>query len=115
VILDDTGEAPYDDFSGGEQTRIGLGLQIALAVYLALSGRGSRLLCLDEPSYLDAAGMSALLVVLEELVARDVFSGVLLVSHVPELRDSLDQTIVVVKDGGRSRVEGAPVLEEVAA
>lgn len=107
VILDDTGEAPYDDFSGGEQTRIGLALQIALAVYLALSGRGSRLLCLDEPSYLDAAGMAALLTVLEDLIGRGVFSGVLLVSHVAELRDSLDQTIVVVKDGGRSRIEGA--------
>jgi len=106
VILDETGEAPYDDFSGGEQTRIGLALQIALAVYLALSGRGSRLLCLDEPSYLDSAGMTALLRVLEGLVARDVFSGVLLVSHVAELRDSLDNVIVVVKDGGRSRIDG---------
>lgn len=114
VILDDTGEAPYDDFSGGEQTRIGLALRIALARLLAhRRGAESRLLALDEPSYLDGAGMNALLDVLRTLL--DDFDTILVVSHVPELRDSLDQTITVVKDSSRSRIDGAPVLEQVAA
>lgn len=112
VILDDTGEAPYDDFSGGEQTRIGLALRIALARLLAhRRGAESRLLALDEPSYLDGAGMAALLDVLRTLL--DDFDTILVVSHVPELRDSLDQTITVIKDAGRSRIEGATVREPV--
>lgn len=114
VILDETGEAPYDDFSGGEQTRIGLALRIALARLLAhRRGAESRLLALDEPSYLDGAGMAVLIDVLATLL--DDFDTILVVSHVPELRDSLDQTITVVKDGGRSRIDGAPVREAVPA
>ena len=107
VVIDPDGnEAEFaEGTSGGEQTRIGLALRIALARLLA-SRRGaeSRLLALDEPSYLDAAGMTALLAVLRGLQGE--FDTILLVSHVPELRDSLDDAIVVVKDGGRSRIAG---------
>ena len=106
TIIDAAGnEADYaDGCSGGEQTRIGLALRIALARLLAhRRGAESRLLALDEPSFLDAAGMEALLGVLAGL--EDEFAVILLVSHVAELRDSLDQTIMVVREDGRSRVE----------
>lgn len=117
VVIDQDGnEADYaDGCSGGEQTRVGLALRIALARLLAhRRGAKSRLLALDEPSYLDQAGMAALLDVLRGLESD--FDLVLLVSHVPELRDALDNVIVVVKENGCSRVEGAPVpVEAVAA
>lgn len=120
VVIDPDGnEADFaEGTSGGEQTRIGLALRIALARLLAnRRGAESRLLALDEPSYLDAAGMTALLRVLRGL--QDEFSQILLVSHVPELRDSLDEAIVVVKDGGRSRISTGSTItewvEEVAA
>jgi DNA repair exonuclease SbcCD ATPase subunit len=110
VVIDPDGnEADFaDGCSGGEQTRIGLALRIALARLLA-SRRGaeSRLLALDEPSYLDAAGMAALLDVLRGLDGE--FDLILLVSHVAELRDSLDDVIVVVKENGVSSVAGASV------
>jgi DNA repair exonuclease SbcCD ATPase subunit len=106
IVIDQTGEAAYDDFSGGEQTRIGLALQIALAEFIASRpGAESSFLALDEPSYLDASGMEALLNVLRDLLARRVFELVALVSHVPELRDSLDEMILIVKDGDQSRIE----------
>jgi len=110
VVIDATGEAPYDDFSGGEQTRIGLALQIALAEFIATRpGADSSFLALDEPTFLDRSGMEALLAVLRDLIARQVFDTVMLVSHVPELRDSLDETILIVKDGATSRVDvGTP-------
>ena len=115
VVIDHTGEAAYDDFSGGEQTRIGLALQIALAEFIATRpGAESSFLALDEPSFLDAAGMEALLNVLRDLLTRRVFETVMLVSHVPELRDSLDETILIVKDGFESHVD-AGVVEVVAA
>ena len=117
VVIDPDGnEADFaDGCSGGEQTRVGLALRIALARLLAhRRGAESRLLALDEPSYLDQAGMATLLDVLRGLEAD--FDVILLVSHVAELRDALDQTIVVVKENGRSSVDGAPVpVEAIAA
>jgi exonuclease SbcC len=112
VVIDQDGnEADYaDGCSGGEQTRIGLALRIALARLLARRrGAESRLLALDEPSYLDAAGMTALLDVLRGL--EHEFDVILLVSHVAELRDALDETITVIREAGRSRIDGvrAPV------
>lgn len=116
VVIDAAGnEADFaTGCSGGEQTRIGLALRIALARLLAhRRGAESRLLALDEPSYLDAAGMVALLEVLRGL--EDEFDVILLVSHVAELRDSLDDTIVVVREGDVSRIAGAPMPAEVVA
>jgi DNA repair exonuclease SbcCD ATPase subunit len=115
VVIDEDGnEADYaDGTSGGEQTRIGLALRIALARLLAARrGAESRLLALDEPSYLDAAGMTALLEVLRGLDSE--FDLILLVSHVAELRDALDETITVVKSGSVSSIAGA-LVEAVAA
>lgn len=116
VVIDQDGdEAGYEDgCSGGEQTRIGLALRIALARLLAhRRGAESRLLALDEPSYLDQAGMVALLDVLRSLETD--FDLILLVSHVPELRDALDEVITVVKENGRSTIAGSRVAETVAA
>jgi len=117
VVIDrDGNEAEFEDgTSGGEQTRIGFVLQVALAEYMALAGRGSRLLAVDEPPYLDRSGALALVRVLEEFIARGVFDLILAVSHDADMRDSFEDTILVVNEGGRSRIEGAVVLEEVAA
>jgi DNA repair exonuclease SbcCD ATPase subunit len=40
---------------------------------------------------------------------------ILLVSHVAELRDALDETITVIREGGRSRVDGVREPVEVLA
>jgi exonuclease SbcC len=104
VLLTDTGERDYSTFSGGERTRIDLSLRLALAKLLAdRRGAESRVLVIDEPDGLDAQGFAALVEILNGL--QDTFSKILVVSHHPDLRHAFDQSIEVVKDGGRSRVE----------
>jgi exonuclease SbcC len=104
VVLTEAGARPYETFSGGERTRINLALRISLARLLAhRRGAESRLLVIDEPEHLDAAGHAALAEVLRELESD--FSTVLLVSHVPDLRDAFEQALVVSRNGaGTSEV-----------
>jgi DNA repair protein SbcC/Rad50 len=116
VVIKDGCECEYETgLSEGEKTRVALALRIGLARLLRHRAGGSEMLALDEPSYLDAAGMAALLDVLREIEASGEFSLVFLVSHVAELRDSLEQTITVVQEHGVSRIAGAPVREAIAA
>lgn len=105
IVCTETGERPYETFSGGERTRLNLALRIALARLLAhRRGADSRLLVIDEPEYLDEAGTAALVDVLRSL--QGDFDKCYLISHVPALRDSFDEVLTVVKgDDGRSRIE----------
>lgn len=110
VIVTSTGTRVYETFSGGERTRLNLALRISLARLLAhRRGAESRVLCIDEPDGLDMSGMQALATVLQG-VGGD-FERVLLVSHHPELATAFDQTIVVVKDGERSRVDAGVLIQ----
>jgi exonuclease SbcC len=116
IVVGDAGERPYETFSGGERTRINLALRIALARLLAhRRGAESRALIIDEPEYLDEPGTAKLADVLRNLAQSGDFDKVMLVSHVPGLRDAFDQTLEVVKDGSRSRVVEIGAREEVAA
>jgi exonuclease SbcC len=116
IVIGDAGERPYETFSGGERTRINLALRIALARLLAhRRGAESRLLAIDEPEYLDEPGTAKLADVLRGLAQSGDFERVYLVSHVPGLRDAFDQTITVVKDGNRSRIDTGVEAEPVAA
>jgi len=113
-VLADAGERPYETFSGGERTRINLALRIALARLLAhRRGAESRLLAIDEPEFLDEQGTAALVDVLRDLQAD--FDRILLISHVPALRDSFDQVLTVSKDGSRSRIDTGMAAEAVPA
>jgi DNA repair protein SbcC/Rad50 len=97
VVAAPAGEAFYEDFSGGEKTKLNLALRIALARLLAnRRGADVRLLAIDEPEYLDDGSVERLAGVLHELGAD--FDRILLVSHVPALRDAFDQVIEVSRD-----------------
>lgn len=101
VIVTEAGERPYETFSGGERTRLNLALRIALARLLAnRRGAESRLLAIDEPEFLDAAGTEALAGVLRGL-ATD-FDRIYLISHVPDLRDAFDIAIEVTRPADHS-------------
>lgn len=109
VVHTGTGEALYEDFSGGERARLDLALRIALARLLA-ARRGSdvRLLAIDEPAFLDDEGFAALAGVLRDLEGE--FETILVVSHVEALRDAFDSAIVVAggaDTGQPSRLEEA--------
>jgi len=90
------GPRDYATFSGGERTRVGLALRIALARLLAHRRDADiRMLALDEPDGLDEAGTEALAGILRDLVERDEFTICVLASHDSNLRDRFDQAILV--------------------
>lgn len=114
VVADNASERMYETFSGGERTRLNLALRIALARLLAhRRGADVRLLALDEPEFLDEAGMDKLARVLHGLTGD--FETILVVSHVPALREAFDQTIEIAKADGRSEIAGQAAPMEVAA
>lgn len=100
------GARDYATFSGGERTRIGLALRIALARLLAHRRDADiRILALDEPDGLDEAGTEALAGILRDLVERDEFTTCVLASHDSNLRDRFDQAILVTAgDAGSAAV-----------
>ncbi|HXU00094.1 MAG TPA: SMC family ATPase, partial [Polyangia bacterium] len=110
VVWDNGDEQEYRHFSGGEKTRIALSIALALAEFLAGRDRASDLLVVDEPQFLDGAGMEALVEILRELNAR--VPKVMLVAHDPRLAEAFDQTIRVVREGGRSRLADGMVSGE---
>jgi exonuclease SbcC len=98
ACVTDDGTRDYATFSGGERTRINLALRIALARLLARRrGADSRLLAIDEPSYLDEQGVAALVGVLRDL---DDFDRIYVTSHQAGLRDAFEQTLIVTRDAG---------------
>lgn len=113
VVQTENGDTPYWKLSGGEEMRIAIALRVALS---ALMPGRSGIFVIDEPRWLDAAGVEALIESLRGLLGRYMRVYVVTQSGTA-LRDSFDQVLTVVKDGGRSRVEGAAVAEpvEVAA
>ncbi len=113
VLLTETGEAPYESFSGGERARIAFALRLALAQLLASrKGSSTGLLVIDELSGLDAEGVAALVAVLEDLATK--IRTVLVVSHDAELRDSFENTILLEQVDGKSRVVNDLPLEVVS-
>ncbi len=109
VVTDRGRERMYETFSGGERTRLNLALRLGLARLLAhRRGADVRCLFLDEPEFLDEQGMDALARVLHGLTGD--FDVILVVSHVPALKDAFDQVLEVELDpDGRSRIAAAPI------
>ena len=112
LVADQDGVRPYETFSGGEKTRLNIALRIALARLLThRQGAESRLLAIDEPEDLDQQGQEGLVEVIRS-VAGD-FDTVIVVSHVPDVRDAFDTVIEIVKSDGVSEIAGREA--EVAA
>jgi exonuclease SbcC len=113
VVYTLNGARDYATLSGGERSRVNVALRIALARLLASRrGAGSELLVLDEPESLDEEGQARLAEVLRGLEGE--FAKVILVSHVPGLRDVFESVIEVEKVDGVSRVVGSEVEAVVA-
>jgi len=105
VCVSEAGARSYETYSGGERTRADIALRLGLASLLShRRGTDVRCLMLDEPSFLDTAGMTALAQILRDLVQRGVFDQTFLVSHQPELSEAFDQTLVVTRNGAGSEV-----------
>lgn len=103
ILYTETGEAPYESFSGGERARIAFALRLALAQLLASrKGSATGLLVIDELEGLDADGIAALVDVLEDLQAS--VPRIIVVSHNAELRDSFANTIMLEQVDGHSQI-----------
>jgi exonuclease SbcC len=103
IVHEPNGSRRYETYSGGERTRLELALRIGLARLLAHRADVQiGLLALDEPAFLDAAGIYQLAIVLVGLL--DEFASIVLISHDEKLTDVFNQVVLVRRERGVSRI-----------
>jgi exonuclease SbcC len=103
-IIDDAGERPYENFSGGEQFRVNFAIRLALSRLLARRA-GARLqtLVIDEGfGSQDPQGRQRLVEAIHTV--QEQFKRLLIITHVDELRDAFDTRIEVVKGASGSQI-----------
>jgi DNA repair protein SbcC/Rad50 len=96
-IVDNAGERPYENYSGGEQFRINFAIRLALSQVLAKRA-GARLqtLVIDEGfGSQDPGGRQRLVEAINTI--QDDFRRILVITHVDELRDAFPTRIEVEK------------------
>lgn len=106
IVTDSSGTRPLERYSGGETTRIAFALAAGLSEFVARNSSvevGS--FVVDEPEYLDPAGVNDLVACLQAL--SQTIPCVVLVSHVDGIADALPQRIEVTK--GANGVSAAVV------
>ena len=97
MVSDINGERDISLYSGGETVRIYLAVRLALAKLLYLkSGQKLGLLIIDEIADLDDAGLLAFVELLKRIEPE--FEQILLVSHLPELKSSFENALVLSRD-----------------
>ena len=96
-ISDQNGIRPYELFSGGEAFRIDFALRIALSKLLARrSGTALQTLIIDEGfGSQDEDGLSHIMDALHKI--QDIFSKIIIVSHLPAMKDQFPTQFIVEK------------------
>lgn len=105
-IEDDSGDRPYENFSGGEQFRINFAIRLALSRLLAKRA-GARLqtLVIDEGfGSQDPDGRQRLVEAINTI--QGDFQRIFIITHIDELRDAFPARVEVTKtrDGSAIRV-----------
>ena len=97
-ISDDLGTRNYELFSGGEAFRINFALRIALSRMLARrAGARLRTLVIDEGfGTQDTQGLERLVEVIKAI--RNDFAKIIVITHLPELKNAFETHIEVTKD-----------------
>ena len=97
-ISDDLGTRNYELFSGGEAFRINFALRIALSRMLARrAGARLRTLVIDEGfGTQDTQGLERLVEVIKAI--REDFAKIIVITHLPELKNAFETHIEVTKD-----------------
>jgi exonuclease SbcC len=105
LIADAQGTRPYETYSGGEAFRVNFAIRLALARLLAQrSGTALQMLIVDEGfGTQDAAGCERLIAAVNA-IAPD-FACILMVTHVPHLREAFQTRIDVSKTNVGSQLE----------
>lgn len=105
-IVDNNGERPYENYSGGEQFRINFAIRLALSQILARrAGARLRTLVIDEGfGSQDPFGRQRLIEAINTI--QGDFACILVITHVDALRDAFPTRIEVFKtpDGSRLSV-----------
>jgi len=111
IITDEQGVArPYETYSGGESFRVNFALRVALAQILAeRSGVRVRTLVIDEGfGTQDEEGIERLVEAIQQI--REDFAKILVITHLPRLKEAFPVRIEVEKDpvaGSTFEVVGA--------
>ncbi|MFQ3680239.1 MAG: SMC family ATPase [Pseudanabaenaceae cyanobacterium] len=103
-IADERGTRPYETYSGGEAFRINFAVRLALARLLAQRKGGQlQTLIVDEGfGSQDAEGCDRLVAALNAIA--DEFACILVVTHLPRLRDAFPTVLEVRKTADGSQV-----------
>ena len=103
-IADNSGERPYENYSGGEKFRVNFAIRLALSQVLAKrAGARLRTLVIDEGfGSQDPEGRQRLVEAINEV--QSDFACILVITHIDELRDKFPARIEVEKTTGGSRL-----------
>lgn len=107
IIINDsqTGRLPYMSRSGGERVKSALAVILALAeIKSTKAGVQLGFLFIDEPPFLDAAGVTAYCDALEAIQSRYSDLKVMAITHDPTMKARFPQSIDVVKTAEGSKV-----------
>ena len=104
TIVDNAGERPYENYSGGEQFRVNFALRLALSQVLAKrSGARLQTLVIDEGfGSQDPAGRQRLVEAINTI--QDDFARILVITHIDELKDAFPNRIEVSKGSNGSQI-----------
>lgn len=104
-IADNSGERPYENYSGGEKFRVNFAIRLALSQVLARrAGARLRMLVIDEGfGSQDPEGRQRLVEAINEVQAE--FDCILVITHIDELRDKFPARIEVEKTASGSQLQ----------
>ena len=101
----DTGRLPYMSRSGGERVKAALSVILALAeIKSSKAGVQLGFLFIDEPPFLDAAGVQAYCDALEAIQQRYGSLKIMAITHDPAMKSRFPQSVDVVKTQEGSKV-----------
>ncbi|MCC6625769.1 MAG: SMC family ATPase [Chloroflexi bacterium] len=105
IIRDEVGERRYENYSGGEQFRVNFAIRVALSRLLTRrAGAQLQLLIVDEGfGTQDARGREGLIEAIRSV--ESVFSTVLVITHLADIRDEFPTQVEVTKG-----VDGSTIL-----
>jgi len=109
IVSDALGARDFVGYSGGEAARVALAIRLALAKVISRrAGKRIGLVMIDEVSDLDTAGADAFAQTIMGIAAD--YQQIMVVTHLPHLKDQFPNTLTIVKDRDGSHIEAEAVL-----
>jgi exonuclease SbcC len=104
IVSDQMGSRDFAGYSGGEAARVALAIRLALAKVISRrAGKRIGLVMIDEISDLDTAGADSFAQTING-ISKD-YSQIMVVTHLPHLKDQFPNILTIVKDRDGSHIE----------